>query len=254
MNRINELFVRKRSDICSIFVTAGYPQLNDTVSIVSDLESSGVDLIEIGMPFSDPLADGETIQYASELAIKNGMNINILFNQLVEIRMTSEIPIVLMGYANPIFKYGLGDFLARCEEVGVDGLIIPDISLEEYELNYQNVFDQYNVPLTFLFTPNTSLVRLEKIESLTKTFIYFISSSTTTGGARTFSEQQVNQFAEVQELGLTKPVLMGFGIHDKETFQLACEFFQGGIIGSAFIRSLERQAEIAVFIEEFTTG
>ena len=238
MNRLNQLFERKSKGICNIFFTAGYPNLHDTVNIALDLERQGADILEIGMPFSDPLADGETIQQASAVALKNGMSIKLLLQQVAEIRSTSEIPIVLMGYINPVLRYGLENFLNDAKKAGVDGLILPDISLEEYELNYRELFDQYEVPLTFLATPKTTEVRLKRMEKLTKTFIYFVSSASTTGKSAGYSIEQIEAFKNFRKHKLQKPVLMGFGIHDKATFQMACEHFNGAIIGSAFIRSL----------------
>ena len=239
MNRINQLFQDKPSNICSVFITAGYPELKSTVEKVLELEQSGADMIELGIPFSDPLADGETIQETSSVALENGMNLSILFDQVSEIRAQSEIPIVLMGYLNPILKFGLEDFLTECEKKGVDGLIIPDISLEEYELNYQEVMTTYNVPLTFLVTPKTSTDRLRRIVGHTKSFIYYVSSASTTGKTQGYSEEQVQAFKAYQALQIHQPTLMGFGIHDKETFDTACKFFNGGIIGSAYLRSIK---------------
>ena len=250
MNRINQLFEEKEKNICSIFLTAGYPNLNDTAKTVFELEADGVDMVEIGMPFSDPLADGETIQASSLVALKNGMNIDLLFQQIVNIRTNSQIPIVLMGYFNPVFNYGLEKFLQKCERSGVDGLIIPDISLEEYEVNFKVVFDKYKVPLTFLFTPKTALERIRKIEKYSSTFIYFVSSASTTGKTGDFSEEQLSNFKEVQDLNLSVPVLMGFGIYNQSTFNTACKFFNGGIIGSAFIRSQTGNVPVKRFMDE----
>lgn len=239
MNRINYLFSQKPQNICSIFLTAGFPNLNDTVQIVLDLEKSGVDMVEIGMPFSDPLADGETIQASSIQALNNGMTIDLIFRQIVAIRTQSQIPIVLMGYFNPVFKFGIELFLTKCQMTGVDGLIIPDISVEEYELNYKEIFDKYDVPLTFLVTPKTSNDRLDKIKSYCSTFIYYVSSSSTTGATGDFSKEQIEEFKNMKTLEKKVPMLMGFGIHDSRTFRIACDYFNGGIIGSAFLRHLK---------------
>lgn len=248
MNRINQLFQRKPKDVCSIFITAGFPNLNDTVHTVLELESNGVDMVEIGMPFSDPLADGETIQSSSLVALENGMTIDILFRQILAIREQSQIPIVLMGYFNPVFKYGLELFLKKCELSGVDGLIIPDISIEEYELNYKLIFDKYKVPMTFLVTPKTSTDRFEKIKNHSSTFIYYVSSASTTGKTGEFSKQQLFDFEKMKAKELQLPVLMGFGIHDSNTFRTACKYFSGGIIGSAFIRSMTSGDPISDFV------
>lgn len=248
MNRIQQLFKKKQENVCSVFVTAGYPKLESTVDVVLDLEAAGVDMIEIGMPFSDPLADGPTIQKSSLQALKNGMNIPLLFEQIEEIRKTSQIPIVLMGYINPVMAYGLETFLEKCKNVGVDGLIIPDISLETYELEYKNLFTQYGVPLTFLVTPRTTLNRIIRIQNNTETFIYYVSSSATTGRSSNFTEQQESAFLQFNELKLTVPVLAGFGIHNQETFHTVCKYFNGGIIGSAFLRSLEKGQSVKSFV------
>ena len=247
MNRINQLFKQKPKDVCSIFLTAGFPTLNDTVKTVLELEQNGVDIVEIGMPFSDPLADGDTIQASSLVALENGMNIDLLFRQIVAIREQSEIPIVLMGYFNPVFKYGLELFLKKCEVSGVDGLIIPDISVEEYELNYKKLFDKYKTPMTFLVTPKTSSERFQKIRKHSSTFIYYVSSASTTGKTGEFSNEQIRDFERVKNQGIELPILMGFGIHDSKTFKTACEFFSGGIIGSAFIRSQAKDEVVSEF-------
>lgn len=250
MNRINHLFKTKSENVCSIFLTAGYPNLNDTVETVLELEKNGVDMVEIGMPFSDPLADGETIQASSLVALENGMTIELLFRQILAIREKTQIPIVLMGYFNPVFKFGLELFLKKCQLSGVDGLIIPDISVEEYELNYKQVFDKYEVPLTFLVTPKTSQQRLEKIISHSSTFIYYVSSASTTGKTGEFSEEQKTDFERIQNEQIELPILMGFGIHDANTFKTACDYFNGGIIGSAFIRSQLQAESISSFISK----
>lgn len=249
MNRINTLFDTKPNKVCNIFLTAGFPCLHDTVKLVLDLEKNGADMVEIGMPFSDPLADGETIQESSLKALENGMTIDILFQQVVEIRRQSQIPIVLMGYFNPVFRYGLENFLQKCESSGVDGLIIPDISVEEYELNYIDVFNKYKVPLTFLVTPKTSTKRFEKIEKHSSTFIYYVSSASTTGKTGEFSNAQKINFKEVKAIDINCPILMGFGIYNHATFKTACDYFNGGIIGSAFIRSLNRSEKPASFMQ-----
>lgn len=248
MNRLNALFERKPKDVLSIFVTAGYPNLDSTVQTVLELEENGVDFIELGMPFSDPLADGPTIQQSSEVALNNGMNLNLLFEQVKEIRSKSEIPIVLMGYINPVLNFGLEKFLQNAEESGVDGLILPDISLEEYELNFRTTIEQYRVPLTFLMTPRTSKERIDRILSYTKTFAYFVSSASTTGKQKGYSDDQLNVFRQFNASSFEVPVMMGFGIHNAETFGVACEYFTGGIIGSAFIRSQAESQAVSEFL------
>lgn len=250
MNRINQLLQRKGKNVLSIFLTAGYPELNDTKSTVFELEQSGVDLIEIGMPFSDPLADGETIQKSSQQALKNGMNLNVLFHQLTEIRNQSELPIVLMGYLNPILKFGLIPFLEKCSEIGVDGLIIPDISIEEYEYQFQAQFELFNIPLIFLASPKTSDERLKKIKKHTKTFIYYVSSASTTGKTQPeFNSDDLRVFEDFRKKIGEVPVLCGFGIHNQKTLQQVFQYFNGAIIGSAFIRAQEKEQ-----VQEFLNG
>jgi len=254
MNRINQLFERKDRNIANVFLTAGYPNLDDTVETVLELEKNGIDMVEIGIPFSDPLADGETIQKSSIQALENGMTIAVLFEQIIEIRTVSSIPIVLMGYLNPIHKYGLNDFLLKCKGVGVDGLIIPDISLEEYEYSYRTVFEEHEVPLTFLITPKTSIERIRKIENLTQTFLYLVSTSSITGGASAFSEDQLKNFQRIVELQIDVPVLVGFGIHNADTFNTVNEYFNGAIIGSAFIRAQSSGVQIKDFVSKLEVG
>lgn len=239
----------KAKNNCSIFVTAGYPELNSAVKIVPELEKAGVDLVELGIPFSDPLADGETIQEASAIALKNGMTLDILFEQLKEIKKQTRIPIVLMGYFNPILRYGVAHFLARCAEFELDGLIIPDLSPEIVEAEHAAVFKKYGVPLIFLITPETPVERVRKIESFSKAFIYLVSSASTTGGKKGFSNEQVRGFQKIARLSLSVPVLIGFGIHDHQTFSTVCNHSQGAIIGSAFIRSLAKREPVSDFVK-----
>lgn len=250
MNRIKLLFEEKKKGICSIFVTAGYPHLESTVNTVLTLDQSGVDLIELGIPFSDPLADGETIQKTSELALKNGMSIELLLKQLKEIRKQSEIPIVLMGYFNPIYKYGLERFLNKAKEAGADGMIIPDLSIEDYERHYKPLFKKNDLPLTFLFTPKTPMDRLMRLVNETDTFLYYVSSASTTGKTIDISVQQEKNALEVFNLKIEVPILMGFGIHDAQTFDFACKYFQGGIVGSAFLRHLGEGKSIPAFVNQ----
>ena len=252
MNRINQLFKKKPNNVFSIFVTAGYPNLDDTVNTVLELEKNGVDMVEIGVPFSDPLADGGTIQESSLVALENGVTIDIIFRQIVAIREQSQIPIVLMGYFNPIFKYGLDLFLKKCEVSGVDGLIIPDISVEEFELNFIEFFKRYDVPLTFLVTPKTSDERFDKILKHSRTFIYYVSSASTTGKTGEFSVEQFSNFKRIKEKQITVPLLMGFGIHDAKTLEIAQTYFNGGIVGSAFIRNQKEGNSISEFCSTFT--
>lgn len=250
MNRINQLFERKKKGICSIFVTAGYPTLDATVNQVLELAQNGADLIELGMPFSDPLADGPTIQQSSMVALNNGMHLDVLFNQVQQIREKSEVPIVLMGYINPILNYGIENFLHACEKADIDGLILPDISLEEYEREFKHKCSVFKIPLIFLVTPATSEDRLKRIVSHTTAFVYFVSSSSTTGASGQFSQEQVAAFERYRKHFPDIPTLMGFGIHDAKTFELACKYFNGGIIGSAYIRAIESAISPASFLSD----
>lgn len=229
-------------------MTAGYPELDSTVDLAIELEKSGADLIEIGIPFSDPMADGPVIQESSAIALKNGMNLGILFDQVKEIKKQVKIPIVLMGYFNPIYQYGVEAFLEACQSFGVDGLIIPDLSVEVYEKEYVDLFEKYGIPLTFLITPNTSEDRVRKIEKYTRTFVYLVSTSSITGKRNAFSDQQVQGFERIANMKLSVPVLVGFGIHDNTTFQTVCDYFNGAIIGSAFIRSIGAGEKVENFM------
>ena len=247
--RIKQLFDRKEKGICSIFITAGFPEKESLLNLVPLLDKNGVDLIEIGIPFSDPLADGTTIQQSSEVALKNGMNLSLLFEQLKELRKSTEVPIVLMGYFNPIFQFGLEAFLERCQQVGVDGVIIPDVSFELYHSHYEVLFEQFEVPLIFLASANNP-ERIVQIDQKSKAFIYLLSSASITGKQNTFSAEQLDAFKDVRELNLKSPVLLGFGIHNRETVKIAHHYFEGSIIGSAFIRALENKKPVQEFLQQ----
>lgn len=237
MNRINHKLAENQK-ILSLYFTAGYPELNDTVSILQELEKSGVDLVEIGLPFSDPLADGPTIQESSTKAISNGMTTKLLFEQLKNVRETVKIPLIIMGYFNPMLQFGIENFCKKCAEVGIDGLIIPDLPLDIYEENYKELFEKYNLKNIFLITPQTSEERILKIDSLSDSFIYMVSSASVTGSQSGFGEKERNYFSRIGDLELKNPQIIGFGIKDKETFLQATEFQKGAIIGSAFVKFL----------------
>jgi len=239
----------KKENNCSIFLTAGYPKLDSTVKLAIELEKAGADLIELGIPFSDPMADGPVIQESSAIALKNGMTLPLLLEQVKEIKKVVSIPIVLMGYLNPVYQYGLEAFLKACSTIGVDGLILPDLSVEVYERSYQDLFEKYDVPLTFLITPTTSEKRIRKIERHTKTFVYLVSTSSITGKKNEFSEEQIKGFERIKQFNLSVPVLVGFGIHNNKTFSTVCDYFDGAIIGSAFIRSLAKGTNVNEFID-----
>lgn len=239
MNRINKLFQDKKKNIFSVYFTAGYPNLNDTVEIINQLEKNGVDLIEIGMPFSDPTADGPTIQHSSEVALKNGMSLNLLFDQLKDIRKTVKIPLVLMGYLNPVYQFGIERFCEKCAETGIDGVILPDLPLDEFEHEYKSVFSKYNLHNILLITPQTSEQRIKQIDKASTGFIYMVSSSSTTGTGKKVEDFQQSYFDRIQNLNLNNPRLIGFGISDNATFTNACKYANGAIVGSAFIKSLD---------------
>ena len=240
MNRINKLFKDKKNKILSIYFTAGYPNLNDTIEILKTLDECGVDLIEIGMPFSDPIADGPVIQDSSNVAIDNGMNLNILFKQLEEIRDITDIPIVLMGYVNPVYQFGYEKFIKNILECDLDGLILPDLPLDDYINEFKPVFDKENLSFIPLITPNTSEERIRQIDNNSNGFIYMVSSSSTTGKKSTFDNKQIDYFKKIRSLSLKNPTLIGFGISDKESFIQACKYSNGAIIGSKFIQSLSK--------------
>ena len=240
MNRINKLFEEKKDNILSIYFTAGYPNLNDTTEIIKTLDECGVDLIEIGMPFSDPIADGPVIQDSSNVAIDNGMNLNLLFEQLEDIRKITDIPIVLMGYVNPVYQFGYDNFIKNILKCDLDGLILPDLPLEDYKNNFKSVFDKENLSFIFLITPNTSEDRIKKIDNNSSGFVYMVSSSSTTGKKSSFDNKQIDYFQKIRSLSLKNPTVIGFGISDKESFTQACMYSNGAIIGSKFIQSLSK--------------
>lgn len=240
MNRIQSK-LQEDKKLLSIYFTAGYPKLDDTVSIIESLEKSGVDMIEIGLPFSDPLADGPTIQESSTAALKNGMTTAKLFEQIKDIRKSVEIPLIIMGYFNPVLQYGVEDFCAKCEEIGIDGLILPDLPLAEYEEHYKAIFEKHNLVNVFLITPQTSDARIKQIDEASNGFIYMVSSASTTGKTSGFGEEQLNYFERIGSMNLKNPQIVGFGIKDEETFDQATSKAKGAIIGSAFIKHLTEE-------------
>jgi len=235
MNRINQK-LKEDKKILSIYFTAGYPELNDTLPIIQQLENSGVDMIEIGLPFSDPLADGPTIQASSTQALKNGMTSTVLFDQLKDIRKKVQIPLIIMGYFNPILQYGVEAFCKKCSEIGIDGLIIPDLPVDVYNDLYKPVFEKYGLINVFLITPQTSVKRINFIDSISNGFIYMVSSASVTGSQSGFGTEQTRYFKRVADMNLNNPQIIGFGISNNETFKQATEYAQGAIIGSAFIK------------------
>ncbi len=237
--------------LLTIFFTAGYPSLYDTLALVRAVEEAGADLIEIGMPYSDPLADGPLIQQTSAAALQNGMTLSLLFEQLEELRPKSEIPVYLMGYFNPMLQFGVEKFLAECQRVGIDGLIVPDIPLDEYEEKYEELFKKYDVGITFLVLPQTPPERLKLIDRLCTDFIYAVSNPSTTGGKLSIGDAQRAYYHRIEQAGLDTPVQIGFGISDKESFESATEHFAGGIIGSAFIRALQQEEDYVAAARRF---
>ena len=238
MSRIKEV-LNKKDNIISIYFTAGFPELNDTLKIIEQLDNAGVDMIEIGLPFSDPLADGPTIQESSMQAIKNGINTSILFEQLKNLRKLTEIPVIIMGYFNPILQYGVEKFCQECSKCGIDGLIIPDLPIDFFHNNYYDLFKNYNLHNMFLITPQTSDERIRYIDEISDGFIYMVSSFSITGEQNSFGDETINYFNRINNMNLKTPLLVGFGISNKETFNLACENSKGAIIGSAYINNLK---------------
>jgi len=251
MNRINQLFQNKKNNILNIYFTAGYPNLESTADVILSLAASGVDLIEIGMPYSDPLADGPTIQESGSQALKNGMTLPLLFEQVKKAREQTDVPLIAMGYFNQMMQYGDEKFIEKCAEVGIDGLILPDMPLYVYEEQYKALFDKYDLGISFLITPQTGEERIRQIDVLSKGFIYMVSSSSITGAKKGISEGQLAYFNRINEMNLTNPRLIGFGISDNATFSTACEYANGAIIGSAFIRALADTKDLKNTIDGF---
>lgn len=237
MNRINKA-LQSNKKLLSIYFSAGYPNLNDTSTIIKNLEQSGVDIIEIGLPFSDPLADGPTIQDSSTKALKNGMTTQLLFDQLKNIRQTVSIPLIIMGYFNPMLQYGVEAFCKTCQDIGIDGLIIPDLPVEVYNEHYKATFEKYGLINVFLITPQTSVERIQFIDSISNGFIYMVSSASVTGSKSGFGDEQTAYFKRIADMNLKNPQIVGFGISNNETFTQATQYAKGAIIGSAFIKHL----------------
>lgn len=245
-NRITQLFKNKSKNVLNIYFTAGFPQLNDTRTILQALQDGGADLVEIGIPYSDPIADGETIQQSNQTALENGMTLSLLFEQLQGIRPTIHTPILLMGYINPILQFGVETFCQKCQEIGIDGLILPDIPLEVYQEEFKPIFDQYGLLNIFLITPQTSETRIRQIDTLSEGFIYMVSSASVTGAKSGISSDQEIYFKRINNLKLKNPQLIGFGISTPETFLHACQYANGAIIGSAFIKAINQSNEVVL--------
>jgi len=253
MNRITKIFEHKEQQILSVFYTAGFPTLNDTVVIARLLEKSGADIIEIGIPFSDPVADGPTIQASNKIALDNGMNLKLLLQQVQEIRKEVSIPIILMGYLNPVLQYGFEKFCRDAADAGVDGLILPDLPLDEFNAEHKELTRSLNLAVIFLISPTTSENRIRLIDNLSSGFVYAVSSSSTTGAKTGFTADQEAYFKRIHSMKLRNPVLIGFGISDHKTFSKANEFASGAIVGSAFINLLKDsnnfEADILGFVK-----
>lgn len=236
MNRLNNLFQHKSNNLLSIYFTAGYPELNSTLNIAEALEKAGADFLEIGFPYSDPVADGPTIQHSSQQALDSGMTLNVLFEQLKDLRKRVSIPILLMGYVNPIVQYGVERFCKKAAEVGVDGIIVPDLPIYEYETLYADYFKSSGLSNIFLVTPQTSPERIRKIDALSNSFIYLLSSSSITGGNLNVSANIEEYYQRVKAMELDNPTIIGFGIGDKASFSKACDYASGAIVGSRFVK------------------
>jgi tryptophan synthase alpha chain len=251
MNRITELFKTKKNNLLSIFYTAGFPQLNDTVAIARHLEEAGADLIEIGIPFSDPVADGPVIQESNKVALDNGMTVKKLLEQVREIRKNVKLPILLMGYLNPVLQYGVEKFCQEAAAAGVDGLILPDLPLAEFQEQWKSVFEKNNLSNIFLISPTTSEARIREIDAASSGFVYAVSASATTGAKGDFSPEQVDYFTRLAAMKLSNPLLIGFGISNAATFQTAARHAAGAIVGSAFITLLKSSQDLSKDIHAF---
>ncbi|HAS42695.1 MAG TPA: tryptophan synthase subunit alpha [Microscillaceae bacterium] len=250
-NRLTNLFEKKQDNLLTIYFTAGYPSLENTIEVAKATAEAGADIIEIGMPFSDPIADGEAIQQSNQKALDNGMNLQLLFEQLAHLRKEVQVPVLLMGYINPVIQFGIEAFCQKAKEVGIDGLILPDLPMFEYEEVYRPIFEQYNLSNVFLITPQTSEERIRKIDELTTGFIYMVSSASTTGKTGAISEEQVAYFERIAQMKLKNPRLIGFGIADKTSYETACHNADGAIIGSAFIKALTKGENLTENIHSF---
>jgi tryptophan synthase alpha chain len=243
-NRINLLFDSGQRNLLSVYYTAGYPSLDSTVPLAVALEEAGADIIEIGIPYSDPVADGPTIQESNKVALDNGMRLSLVISQVREIRDQVEIPIILMGYVNPVMQYGIEKFASDCAAAGVDGVILPDLPMDAYLADYKDVFESANIRNTFLISPTTSAERIAKIDSVTNGFIYAVAASSITGAKGSFTPEQLAYFGRLKEMKLRNPFLIGFGISNQESFAQACSYGAGAIVGSAFINTLKGSENI----------
>ncbi len=251
MNRLDQLFQHKKQNLLSVYFSAGHPGLHDTTEILLSLDKAGADIVEIGIPFSDPVADGPVIQASSHQALQNGMSLPLLFEQLKDIRKKTQIPIVLMGYLNPVLQFGIQAFCKKCKETGIDGAILPDLPPALYQQRYQQYFEEANLANILLVPPQTEDARILDLDNLSKGFLYIVAASSTTGTKQGFEPYQIEYFNRLKSLNLKTPTLIGFGISDQKSFQEACRFANGAIIGSAFIKALDAKGSIAEKVESF---
>lgn len=255
MNRINTLFQNKKTNILNIYFTAGYPNTSDTLTVLNALQNAGVDMVEIGIPYSDPVADGETIQNSGQKSLDNGMTLNLLIQQIESIRQNGiTMPILLMGYFNTILQFGIENFLISCKKIGIDGLIVPDLPIDVFQNEYKSLFEKYGILNTFLITPQTTETRIKQIDKLSSGFVYMVSSASTTGAKTDISNTQEAYFERITQMKLKSPKLIGFGISNKETFQKACKYANGAIIGSAFVNLLEKSNDLNADIQQFVAA
>lgn len=243
MNRIDQIFSKKKEKVLSVYITAGFPFLDSTVEICKALSKAGVDLIEIGIPFSDPVADGTTIQKANELALKNGISLTKIFVQVEAIRREVQIPILLMGYINPVLQFGIENFCKRCRETGIDGTILPDLPFAEFNESYKELFEKNDLKNIFLVTPQSADLRIKEIDASSSGFLYAVSSSAITGGSLQFNEERLNYLKRLKNMALKNPIMVGFGIAKRDDFNQVSNYARGAIIGSAFIRAIEEGKE-----------
>ncbi len=251
MNRITQLFQQQSEKLLNVYFTAGFPQLTDTRIILKSLQEAGADLVEIGMPYSDPVADGETIQDSNQQALENGMSVKMLFEQLKGMREEITVPVLLMGYINPVIQFGIEAFCQKCQEVGVDGLILPDVPLNVYEDEFKAVFEKYGLLNIFLITPQTREERIRQIDAISEGFIYMVSSASITGAKTGISADQEAYFNRISALHLNNPRLIGFGISDHQSFERASQYANGAIIGSAFIKAIATSTNLPQTIKQF---
>lgn len=243
MNRINQLFSSNPRKLLSIYFCAGTPTLDGTANVIRTLEKHGVSMIEIGIPFSDPMADGIVIQNAATQALRNGMSLRLLFNQLQDIRRDVQIPLILMGYLNPILQFGFENFCRKCAAYGIDGVIIPDLPFRDYQEQYRPIAERHDIKVIMLITPETSEERVREIDEHTDGFIYMVSSAATTGAQQDFDERKRSYFRKIEDMKLRNPRMIGFGISNKATFDAACEHASGAIVGSRFVSLLEEEKD-----------